>query len=490
MNIDKIISKFRKPEPKPLFWLTAVKKIQWDLDDCLFNLKTDFGLEPIRLRDLLRGVQIFGAIGSGKTSGSGQQIAWSFLMYGFGGIVFCVKDSEVETWRRYAKATNRESDLIVIDKSSKFRFNFIDEEIKKNGPSAISHIRDLILDVHALSVRDGKQSRDSFWDNQLSTYLTNALIITTKRDDTLTIAGVTQTIRDAVDFASDGAQAQTLSPHRFVQYCKELLSRFESDKSLVEAVNFFLVEFKATPEKTRSIVVAMYRALVEPLMHEPLQSLFCTDTNVRPSDCFDGKIIVVDLSVHEFRQSGLLAQLIWKMVFAQAVKDRKEISRPVFMWADESQFFAEQRDVDFFTVARDKRCAIVYATQNIPNYDSKIGNEASVNAILGSLHLKIYHQNSDPKTNASASDTIGKIHVSRDSVSKDAGGGGTFSSGRSNVTTSEVLEYDVPPRLFTNLKEGGSMNKMIVEGILHLPGRKFLNGKTWTKASFDQKIKV
>ena len=108
---------------------------------------------------------------------------------------------------------------------------------------------------------------------------------------------------------------------------------------------------------------------------------------------------------------------------------------------------------------------------------------------MGSLNLKIFHQNNDPKTNNWASDSIGKVFVQRSSVSKEIGGG-TFTYGRSNVSTSEALEHDVQPRMFTNLKEGGVTNKLMVEGIVHMSGRKFLNGKTWTKAYFSQKIEV
>lgn len=39
------------------------------------------------LRDAVRGVQIFGGIGSGKSSGSGRTLALSFLKAGFGGLV-------------------------------------------------------------------------------------------------------------------------------------------------------------------------------------------------------------------------------------------------------------------------------------------------------------------------------------------------------------------------------------------------------------------
>lgn len=46
------------------------------------------------LRDAVCGSQIFGGIGSGKTSGSGRTIAKAFLKNGFGGIIPCAKPDE------------------------------------------------------------------------------------------------------------------------------------------------------------------------------------------------------------------------------------------------------------------------------------------------------------------------------------------------------------------------------------------------------------
>ena len=50
------------------------------------------------IRDAFEGVQIFGAVGSGKTSGSGETIARAFLAAGFGGLVLTAKPDERELW--------------------------------------------------------------------------------------------------------------------------------------------------------------------------------------------------------------------------------------------------------------------------------------------------------------------------------------------------------------------------------------------------------
>ena len=62
--------------------------------------------------------------------------------------------------------------------------------------------------------------------------------------------------------------------------------------------------------------------LVRPLITPPLRQTFSTDTNIKPEDTFDGKIIIVDLPVQEFRLVGRIASLAWKYCFQIAVLRR------------------------------------------------------------------------------------------------------------------------------------------------------------------------
>ena len=75
--------------------------------------------------DAYRGVQIFGGIGSGKSSGSGKTLALSYLKNGFGGIVLTGKVDETEAWLEYAKQTDRLTDIIVFgEHNSKYVKNY------------------------------------------------------------------------------------------------------------------------------------------------------------------------------------------------------------------------------------------------------------------------------------------------------------------------------------------------------------------------------
>src|ERR1044071_3813117 len=84
--------------------------------------------EAFRLADALTGVCVFGATGSGKTSGPAKHLAYGYLAAGFGGLVLCAKKEEREQWEKWAADTERADDLIIVRADGKWRFNFLDWE--------------------------------------------------------------------------------------------------------------------------------------------------------------------------------------------------------------------------------------------------------------------------------------------------------------------------------------------------------------------------
>ena len=96
-------------------------------------------------------------------------------------------------------------------------------------------------------------------------------------------------------------------------------------------------------------------------MRGALRKLFCTEQNFGPEDAFKGRVIVLNLPVKEYNELGQFAQVLFKFVFQRAVErriagvDRKtaeKTTRPVFVWADESQFFVNSYDALFQSTAR------------------------------------------------------------------------------------------------------------------------------------------
>jgi transcriptional regulator with XRE-family HTH domain len=101
--------------------------LNWTADQGLVQL----GDQVWPIKDACEGVIIFGATGSGKTSGSGQAFAHSYLQAGFGGLVLCTKPDEFTLWKQYAAETGRQSDLVLFGTDPKWSFNFLEHESRR-----------------------------------------------------------------------------------------------------------------------------------------------------------------------------------------------------------------------------------------------------------------------------------------------------------------------------------------------------------------------
>lgn len=477
-----MLSIFREPEIKTPHWLRET--IGWKLSDVLFELKTTTGKDKIYLADVLRGIQVFGANGGGKTSGAGRTVARAFIENGFGGLVLCVKNDEAKTWRKYCKDAGREKDLVVVNAEGMFGCNIFDSLARdKSEDVRLSTISNFISDVATLYSRDGenKSGSDPFWEDERKKLIQEVIFITGKMFSSVTTRNLIEVLELAQSFAGENGMKSELDKHTFEIQLDRLLDQFPNHNRTSDSVRYFKKNFKELPSKTRGTIVSMVMSVIYPLTFDPLEKLFSKETNIKVEDVFNGKIIVIDVPIHGYGDVGKLTQLIWKKLFMKAVMERLETDgRPTFLWTDESQYFAEKKDSLFTTTTRSLKCSVVYLTQNLPNYYSHVGSEAAVDSIVGSFVMKIFHQNSEVKTNEWASRTIGKVMKQKKTHTST---NGKHSS--SSVSTSESLEDDLLPSAFSTLKEGGFMHSNKSEAIVVLP-RRLSSGKTWVKAEFRQ----
>ena len=234
----------------------------------------------------------------------------------------------------------------------------------------------------------------------------------------------------------------------------------------------------------------IFTGMFDPLTRGKIGELFGTDTNLTPSDIFDGKIVVIDLPVAKHREIGQYAALIWAQLFQRAV-DRRTYQppsdRPVFLWEDEAHHFTIEQDALFQTTARSKGISVVRLTQNLPNFLDAYGRDGrnKVDTLLGNHATKIFHRNGDPATNEWASKVIAKETTYKQSVSSS---GSTQSTNgfNSQFSVSEVEEDSCPSKEFIGLKNGGKKNNYIVEGILFQSGRLWNRDRRWIARQFRQ----
>lgn len=460
--------------------------------------------EPWKIRDAVRGTQVFGGIGSGKTSGSGKLIAKSFLRNGFGGIILCGKPEEASDWVKYASESGRGEDVMLFTKGCSYRFNPLQYEKERSGEGAgeTMNIVNLFMSIYRMGQRlTGGDSQESerYWENALKRCLARTIDLLKLSDEELSVFNMAKVLSTSPSVGEDenvmakmaAMNEEELASFREESYCVDCLFKAgDGEKTEDESwqfdlvYNYFLREFAQMHDKARTTVQEMFLGLTDAFNAGILKQHFSEGLNIHPEDSFKGRIIILDFPVKNYLDAGIYAQSIFKLLWQQATERRQvnENTKPVFLWVDESQYFVNEYDMLFQTTARSSRACTVFLSQNISNYYAAMGGksaEARVNSLLGNLSTKIFHGNNDYVTNEWAANTIGKIFRNVSSISV----GVQQSSG-----LNQQLHYQVEPVEFTTLKSGGEEHNLIVEGVVTITGKKWADGRNFKICQFTQKI--
>ncbi|MEO1263608.1 MAG: TraM recognition domain-containing protein [Bacteroidota bacterium] len=484
------------------------------------------------IRNAVAGVQIFGGIGSGKSSGSGKTLAYSYLENGFGGIVLTGKVDETTTWLKYAKKTNRLKDVVIfgatrpldgIHEDFRHKFNkeyqfnplsYLSEKKETSGKTAniVALFMSIIKAGDRISGMGGGSSNDPFWDRALQRMIKSTIDLlklaqegttkkktidllkltqeetTKKKTFDLSVANISKVIRDTQLLLDDKKEGGG----DYVTEClisagNAAAQGSESTKRIFEAMDsYFKIDFGSMPENVRSSVLESFYAFADPFLSGLLADYFASDVedDVRPEKTFgEDKIIIIDFPVKEYLQVGIYAQTIYKRLWQQAVERRKvdKTTKPVFMWVDEAQFFLSEDDMMFQTTARSSRACTVMISQNISNYYATIGGKNPrdrVNSLLGNLSTKIFHANNDYVTNEWAAKTIGQTRQPEMSMN--------MGDERHSTTMKKALQNQVEPQDFTLLRNGGKTNQFQVDGIVTVSGKPWSNGRNYIQTFFYQ----
>jgi hypothetical protein len=446
--------------------------------------------DAFTIRDSFEGVQIFGGIGSGKTSGSGALFARSFLSSGYGGLVLTAKVEE----------TDRLDDLIVIGIGAAHRFNFLDYEQKLPDADAgltenIVRLFETIAESTQGQHASGGQN-EQFWMNEFRKLLRNTIDLLRFARLPLSLKAIHDIVFSAPtsleEANSNEWQDNSVCHQTIIRTCElEEADEFTAGErhDLDLTINYWTHEYPTKPDKTRATVLSIFSGTTDVFLRGFLHDIFGTTTTVTPEALLDGKIIILDFPQKRFNDLGVIAQILFKFLW-QRVMERRQItpeSRPVFLWIDESQFFVNKHDVSFQTTARSARVATVLLSQNLPNYYAALGGESAskslVDSLLGNLTTKIFHNNTCATTNRYAADLFAQDWQNIPSSSL------SHSDQKASYSHSQSsqLQYTVLPREFTGLIKGGPKNNFLVEGIVHKGGEIFdLTGTNALKTVFLQ----
>jgi Type IV secretory system Conjugative DNA transfer len=491
---------FRRNSAKPRVrdvWDPSNELIRWSRSDA-------FALEHA-----YSGTLVLGATGSGKTSGSGAAIAEAMLRKGFGGLALAAKPGERELWEAYCRKTGRLRDLVVFSPEENWRFNVLDYELNRLGRGAgmTETVVNLLYVIVEMGDRNGGHAGghgdDQFWRHTARQLARNAIEVLAMAKGTINIASLLKLIVSAPNSEQEAA-SESWKANSFCYQCiveadcrKKTNSQWEDLKT---AADYFMRTYPNVASKTRSIFSLSLTAMLDVVNRNVLREAFCTTTNITPEAIEDGKIIVVDFPVKQFFEVGQFAQVLWKYAFQRSIerRDVRQSPRPVFLFADEFQFFCNSYDLHFQSTCRGFRVATVLLSQNISTIYATLGGEQKakyeVDSLFGNLNTKILHSNGDPATNQWASEIIGRTRQFFVSANTTNQGGdwlgrafGLGDAPQSSGGVSESYEYEVQPTVFTTLRRGGRVHGGNVDAIVVQPGDIFRDtGRIWRLATFKQ----
>ncbi len=314
-----------------------------------------------------------------------------------------------------------------------------------------------------------------------------------------------------------------------------------------KTASYWRDEYAQLNDKTRSNIAISLSTALDRFNRGRLYRTFCTETNVVPELTFHGAIIVMDMSALTWNEDGIIGQQLFKYMWQRAVLARNALApqhrdRPVFLWADEAQYFVNSFDTDFQSTCRSSRACTVYLTQSLPTYYAKMGGEQAkhkADMLLANFVTKVFHNSSDPETNRWAADTIGRSLQRRNTYSEgesfgrslgmnsgentswgtnSSSGSSTDSRGGSSSTSSyggnrgsgeswghnrgrnvgesvtdgysETMDYEIEPGDFGRyLKTGGPANGGQISAVWFQAGKRFReSGRNYLYTSFQQPV--
>lgn len=500
-----------------------------------------------RLEDAVRGVQIFGGIGSGKTSGSGRELALAYLQNGYGGIVLCGKVDEKDNWLQYAKETNRLEDVIVFEPHGPYTFNPLQYEMnrsKDEGGGHTANIVSLFLSLVKMGNRleggsEGLGGREPFWILALKRGKTLGIDLLRQAklgkqlvggqsgsEFDLTVVNISKLFRDMPIGQGHFRKFSKLTPpssydqHAALQEwadqsytiyaltwasayvghlekqldnqgdrngnsTSELRQKSESETRALEAVSsYFLSEFPQLAEKTRSSILEHLFAFATPFRSGILADHFAVGTSPE--------------ILPEETFKGKIIILNWPVkkyldigIYAQSMCKT--------MW----QQAVERRFIDKTT--RPVFMWIDEAQYFISNEDMLFQTTARSSracTVLLSQNISNYYacmggSNARAFVDSLLGNLATKIfHNNNDAVTNEWAAEtiakdyrGNLTLGDSGSTIGEEFQYQFLPKNFTILLTGGKTNHGIVEAVVTVAGREWSNGKNFLKTNFYQDLK-
>lgn len=474
-------------------WSLSRRAISWNDHDCLL------------LRDLYTASHIWGATGSGKSSGPFSTLTHSCLTLGAGALFLTVKGTDAREYVQWVRSAGREQDLILIGPDHpETCFNFL-AELGRGQAGLVANITGLLstLSTMVTGHADGHGGESGkFWavqDDQLIARSATALVLA---GEELTTRNLEKLILSIPNNREEVADAVWRSTSYLWRCLEAALTRGDDKETFERLAEYYLVTLAKMSEKTRSTIVSSVLGTLN-IFEQPAVRRMISSPN--PSFDFSmlqsGKILVVDYPILVHEQQARLVQLVLKHCFMLCQNRRvvePHTTRPVLLAADESQYLCNlEHDGKFLTTSRSSCTIVIYSTQSISNYlamNSTSNAESQTHAMLANFQNQFFCQSTDIKTVEYAQSLLGKRKAYYMNSNTQRGGqdwvAHSFGLGKETGTNSGFSEQLAPlieADDLHDLARGGPEHDFVVESLVYQSGKSFLTtGAPFMIARFRQ----
>ncbi len=439
--------------------------------------------DVLTCRNMFDGTIITGGSGSGKTSGPGATLAAALLPRA-GFLILCAKPGEAELWEKRAEMAGRAADVRRFAVDQPYRINLLDYAFRQpgadRGGNDPQNVVDLLMRLQEVKTGQGAAAggESAFWISSSRQVKTAAVSLLGAAGEPITFDAINAVI-DSAPYSPDDITSPKWQSSSYFNSLLDPIAARESRLTAVQrndarvAMEFFVSRFARLDPRTRSGILATIQSIIWPFLCGPSAELCGTTTNLTPEDIFRGRIVILDLPIKLYHESGLLIQTCWKLLFQRAAEAR-DLSRyplPVCLWADEAQHFTTSYDSLFQATARSSRVATVYLTQTLDSLRARFpgpSGDAEVQSLISNLANKIMCANDHAATNKFASDAIGQTWITQMNSSASISNEGNMTAGGG---TSASRRYRLEPSEFLKLRRGGPDG--VVDAIMFRAGTPF-----------------
>jgi len=469
---------------------------------------------------------VLGGTGSGKTSAVIPAFVRAMLRRGYGGLICTVKEDDARNFMALAHHMGRLEDVLHIRPGGPYRFSFLNYSLSREGAGAGIVDNAVSVFMECIEARASRRESDSYWTEGVRRLLRHSM-------ETLRAAALNVTLTalkaliDGMPLWNEAGRKAEFPEDSFLAEC---LGRADAGRTeTLHLHNYWLREMgRKGSERQVAGVVSTFLNMADPFLSGPVAELFASDEpdNYGVNLARKGALIVLDLPVSEWGDTGRTAQILMKKLFIDELLRRQGLPPtevPCFLLCDEYQMLATPSDAKLMQAGRSSCVAALCSTQNLSGlyaaFDPAKGQHQA-HAMLGNFSTLIGCRNSEKTTNEWFADTIARGVVRRHNRSITEGdswqhganvGWNTGSSGSAQGTSwnwgrssglsrsysgshsesggwSESVEHMVMPSLFTQLASGGPQSNFLVHSILFKAGKRFPpQGRPFMGVAFSQR---